>query len=205
MILTDKEILSLCCDNSNQNALIIPFNEKHLQSESYDLSIGKQIAVLRKEIKCVDIENQNTIDSLYENQELTNNGYIISPHEYVLLTLNEKINLPENLTAHIRPRTRFTRLGLIVSDQHCNSTYSGVLQLGLFNATNSAIKIVPNLKIAQIVFEQLSSIPSENKQYKNKKNSAYHNETSFRGAKFSDEFKKSVDVAYDILLSKKNS
>ena len=117
-----------------------------------------------------------------------------------MVALKEEITLPDYLTAHIRPRTKFTRVGLIISDQHCNSTYSGVLRLGLFNATDNVIKIKPNLRVAQIVFEELKGIPSEHKLYKNKKNASYQNEKAFIGAKFSDEFNKSVDKAVNWLI-----
>lgn len=119
--------------------------------------------------------------------------YIISPKEYMLVTVKEKISLPDCVTAHIRPRTRFTRLGLIVSDQHCNSTYSGNLNLGIFNATDYPIKIQNGMRIAQIIFEELDGIPSENKLYKNKENAAYQNEKGNRGANFEKEVNDFVD------------
>ena len=51
MILTDKEIRKLCMDTKakkNDKSLIFPFSEEALQSESYDLAIGTDIAVLKK-------------------------------------------------------------------------------------------------------------------------------------------------------------
>lgn len=53
MILTDKNIRSLCIDENNDcipGALISPFSEESLQSESYDLAIGDRIAILNKEV-----------------------------------------------------------------------------------------------------------------------------------------------------------
>ena len=191
MILTDKEIRKLCIDTKfqkNSESLISPFSETALQSESYDLAIGNMVAVLKKEVKW----------------ELPISGYTISPKEYLLVSLSEKINLPDNITAHIRPRTKFTRLGLLVSDQHCNSTYTGNLKIGLFNATDYAIKIYPGIRIAQMVFEELKSRPSEMKQYKNKKNAAYQNEEKFIGAKLSDEFEAKVLDTVNLLLKKEN-
>ena len=156
MILTDNQIRQLSSPNEQKTAqLIYPFLEDSLQSESYDLSIDNKIAILKKEIGCIELDDQKMIDNMYEERTLLPSGYIISPKEYILVYLKEKITLPNNLTAHIRPRTKFTRMGLVISDQHCNSTYSGYLKIGLFNATDYAIRIVPNLKIAQIVFEEL--------------------------------------------------
>lgn len=205
MILTDKEIRELCLDKKNRKdrgGLIEPFSEDALQSESYDLAIGTDIEVLKKDVRCLSLLEQESIDSMYEEIDLAVSGYIISPKEYILVSLKEKVNLPDNITAHIRPRTRFTRLGLIVSDQHCNSTYSGKLRIGIFNATDYPIKIFPGIRIAQMVFEELKSKPSEEKMYKNKKNAVYQGEEKFVGAKFSDELEKKVSETVDLLLKK---
>lgn len=205
MILTDKDIRALCIGDKKKKKLggmIAPFTEEALQSESYDLSIGNSIVTLGKEIRVVDITNQEEINSIYKEVILTKAGYVIFPKEYVLVTLKERIELPDNITAHIRPRTRFTRLGLLVSDQHCNSTYSGKLQIGLFNATECAIKIYPGTRIAQIVFEELKSKPSEEKLYKNKPDAIYQNEEKFIGGAATDEFNKTVNDALSFLLKK---
>lgn len=129
MVLTDIQIPDMC--KACADSLIVPFNEERLQSESYDLSIGNEIFVLKKEVRCIDLERQDEIDDIYEKKVITDYWYTLSPKEYILVTLKEKITLTEKITAHISPRTRFTRLGLLVSDQHCNSTYSGVLKLGI--------------------------------------------------------------------------
>lgn len=199
MILTDKEIRKLC-DTSDENCLINPFSEDALQSESYDLSIGTDIEIMNKRVKCIELDDQGALDEMYQKKKLGKEGYILSPKEYVLVSLKEEIRLPDNITAHIRPRTRFTRLGLIVSAQHCNSTYHGKLHLGLYNATDYAIRLLSGVKIGQIVFEELKSVPTASKQYKNKSNAQYQDESEFRGANFSDEFNQKVDEIVNYLL-----
>ena len=184
MILTDKKIRQLV----NANSLIVPFKEENLQSESYDVTLGDTIIGFKKEICCLDIADQNSIDGIYEEINIED-GYTLSPKQYVLVSLAETINMPDNVCAHIRPKTRYTRLGLIVSDQHCNSTYSGHLRIGLYNATDYPIKIRTGCSIAQLIFEELEETPSEEKQYKNRTSAHYQNENGeFRGAKFTDEF-----------------
>lgn len=185
MILTDKKIRELAMNNQ----LVAPFKEEKLQSESYDVTLGDTITVFKKEVRCLDIAEQSTIDTIYEDVNIIDNGYVLSPKEYIMVALEEKISLPENVSAHIRPKTRYTRLGLIVSDQHCNSTYSGHLRIGLFNATDYPIKIRTGYTIAQLIFDELNEVPSENKQYKNKENAHYQNENGkFRGANFDDAY-----------------
>ena len=182
----------ILCDNSirklvKEQSIIEPFNEEKLQSESYDVTIGEKITVMKKEIHCIDLLNQSSIDTIYDEINLDKSGYVISPKEYLLISLKEKITVPEGITAHIRNKTRFVRLGLLIADQHCNSTYSGHLRLGVFNATDYPIKIYPGLSIAQIVFETLDGKPTEEKLYSNKTNARYQNENGkFIGAKFDD-------------------
>lgn len=200
MILSDKDIRELCV-NDEGDKLIVPFSETSLQSESYDLSIGETVSILKRGMNCIELNNQDMIDKMYETISIVEDGYILSPHEYILVSVKETISLPQNLTAHIRPRTKFTRLGLVLSSQHCNSTYSGNLQLGLYNCTNFPIKLVSNIKFAQIVFEELKSIPSQEKQYKNR-NATYQNERQFIGAKFDNEFQEKVDKIVHLLFEK---
>ena len=182
----------ILCDNSirklvKEQSIIEPFNEENLQSESYDVTIGEKITVMKKEIHCIDLLNQSSIDTIYDEINLDKSGYVFSPKEYLLISLKEKITVPEGITAHIRNKTRFVRLGLLIADQHCNSTYSGHLRLGVFNATDYPIKIYPGLSIAQIVFETLDGKPTEEKIYSNKTNARYQNENGkFIGAKFDD-------------------
>lgn len=185
MILTDKKIREL----SINNQLIVPFKEGNLQSESYDVTLGDTITVFKKEVRCLDIAEQSTIDSIYQEINISEEGYVVSPKEYILVALEEVISLPDNISAHIRPKTRYTRLGLIVSDQHCNSTYTGHLRIGLFNATDYPIRIRAGVSIAQLIFDELLDVPSSEKQYRNKKDACYQNENGeFRGAKFDDYF-----------------
>ena len=127
MILTDKKIRDLC----EKNNMISPFEEKALQSESYDLSIGDKVYVVNQNIRELDLDDKLSLDNLYKEVKITDKGFLINPKEYVLVSLNEALNIPEKINAHIRPRTRFIRAGLYVSVQHCNSTYSGNLKIGV--------------------------------------------------------------------------
>lgn len=195
MVLTDKKIRELV----KKEELIVPFNESNLQSESYDVTIGTEITELSKEIHCIDISKQETVDNIYINIDISENGYIISPKQYLLVSLRETLKEPDDITVHLRPKTRYTRLGLLVTDQHCNSTYSGHLRIGLFNATEYPIHIYPVYTIAQLVFEELEEVPSSEKLYKNREDVHYQNENgAFRGAKFDDKF---LDSIWDEMLN----
>lgn len=163
------------------------------------MTIGTEITELSKEIHCIDISKQETVNNIYINIDISENGYIISPKQYLLVSLRETLKVPDDITVHLRPKTRYTRLGLLVTDQHCNSTYSGHLRIGLFNATEYPIHIYPDYTIAQLVFEELEEVPSSEKLYKNREDVHYQNENgAFRGAKFDDKF---LDSIWDEMLN----
>lgn len=194
MILTERKIRELV----KTNELITPFLEEKLQSESYDVTIGKEVVTMKKEVYCLDISRQDSIDGIYQSIDISKTGYVVSPKEYILVSLVETIRLPDNITAHLRPKTRYTRLGLLVSGQHCNSSYEGHMSIGLFNATDYPIRIHSGYTIAQIVFEELDDVPSQEKLYRNKQTAHYQNENgTFRGAKFDDEY---LDSLWDKIL-----
>lgn len=199
MILSDNDIRMLIMNEGVD--LIKPFSEERLQAASYDLSMSNKIAVFKKQVRTIDLMCQSSVDSIYEQKEITPDGYVLNPNEYILVSVCEEINIPANLIAHIRPRTRFTRLGVCISAQHCNPGYSGILQLGIYNASPNAIILRPELRIAQIIFEELKSEPSADKQYQNKLNSAYMSEHEFRGAIFGEEeLSTSARKLYDTIL-----
>ena len=64
------------------------------------------------------------------------------------------------------------------------------MQVGLFNAGRNPFLLRRGLRVAQMVFEEMKSVPDEDKLYKNKPDAVYHDETEFRSAKWSDEGQK---------------
>jgi deoxycytidine triphosphate deaminase len=184
MILSDKDIREYI--HGKNVPLVCPFSDEQLQGASYDVSLSDHITVMKRMEQPIDPAKDVDTTAMYESKHITEEGYLFMPGEYLLAELRETISLPSNLIAHIRPRTRFTRSGILVADQHCNPTYTGVLQLGLFNAGLNPFLLTPGLKLAQVVFEELKSIPSEEKLYQNKPNAAYHQEREFRGSKFGE-------------------
>ena len=131
------------------------------------------------------------------------NGYDLRPHKYVLIELNEKINMPNNLCAFIRPRTTLTKLGLQITSQFVNPTYQGRLRIGLYNASPFIFELVPKIIIGQIIFEEFSGIPDDRKLYANKENSKYQNEDIiYVPSKIHEEIDPHFKALYDSLIQK---
>lgn len=196
MILSDKEIRNHVKDGN----LIGNFKEEKLQAASYDLTIGFEVQKFKKISGRISLKSKESVDSVCENVDIRF-GYDLQPNEYILIRVNEKINMPNNLVAHIRPRTTLIKLGLVLSHQHLNPTFSGYLHLGLFNASPNIIEILPNLVVGQIIFEEIVSIPSKEKWYKNKSDAKYKDEDSFIGSKVYEDFDSKFAQTYKDLIN----
>ena len=106
--------------------LIENYNFDNVSSVSYDLTASNQLLEFNPLNKTIELDDKETIEKMYKLIDFTN-GYTLKPNKSILVVLNEKINMPNNMSAHIRPRTSLTRLGLVTNIQHINAGYSGVL------------------------------------------------------------------------------
>lgn len=193
MILSDKKIRDLI----EKEKLIENYNEKNIQAVSYDVTSSNVIQVFNRILGVVDLRDKTSIP--LANKEINiDYGYRIMPNEYILVKTKEKFNFPEFLTGHIRPRTTFARLGLILSDQHINPTFSGHLYLGLLNTTPNTIEIYPDLKIGQMVFEEIEGEISKELLYKNKSDAKYQNEDKFVSPPIAEE----IEEEYQRILKR---
>ncbi|WP_092926116.1 dCTP deaminase [Romboutsia hominis] len=187
--------------NEDARELIEDFNLDNLKSVSYDVTIGNFIRKFKGGSKTINLDNEYEVDDLYEEVDISN-GYELKSGEFVLARLNERINMPDDLAGHIRPRTTFNKLGLIITFQHINPSYKGNLQIGIKNETPHTIILNPNLIIGQAVFETLDGIVREEKLYKNDGSAKYHNEDKFIGSKvYNDNVVKRAEELYSKIIN----
>ena len=173
-------------EKGKSKSLIENFNIDRLQSVSYDVSMSNKIMKFKDEFKTIYLDEKNDVENLFDEEDITR-GYKLRPGEYILVKLNERLNMPNDLAGHIRPRTTFNKLGLIITCQHINPSYSGILQIGMKNNTPNVVVLKPGLVIGQVVFEVVDAEIREELLYKNKKDSKYQNEDDFVGSKVYDE------------------
>lgn len=166
----------------NEKNVIENYQEENINSASYDISISSKILKIKKTFKVIDLSNSEQVEKMYEEIDISE-GYNLKAGECVLLILNEKINMPENMIAHIRPRTSLSRLGLYINFQHINSGYSGRLNIAMYNMSPNTYRITPNLRIGQIIFEEITDGITEELLYQNARTSMYQNEDGTVGSK----------------------
>lgn len=174
MVLSDCEIKKLV----EQEHILEPFDEHKLQAVSYDITSGSVVQVYQRLNQAISLKDKQQIQTATDEVSIID-GYHIKPGEYILVKTKETFNMPANLTAHIRPRTTFTKIGLILSDQHMNPGFKGHLYLGLYNATPNTIDIFPGLSIGQMVFETIQGEISPERLYNQKRDAKYQNEDKF--------------------------
>lgn len=197
MILSDKDILAL---QNESTPLIAPFREDRLRGASYDVMLDGEITPLRTSAGVVDLSDQSSIDAVYSPQ-LPIDGFVMKPGQYCLAPLVERVALPSDVVAFVEPRTRYTRMGLLVVNQFCNPSYIGRLQVGLYNASGNNLRLSSCMPIAQLVFHRLSSAPSAERLYCMQESAAYHNETSFIGGRAEEAMSEKEKAFYDSLVN----
>lgn len=203
MILNDIEIRNRTNNPEKYGMdypLITPFCEKQLQGASYDVTIENEIICFNPISDVVDIKKQSSIDKIYKKEYISPKGFLLMPYTYVLTTLHETFFVPKDLTAHLRPKTRHIRMGLLMSSQHINPDSICKLNIGLFNMSPNPIRIYEGISVGQMVFEEMCECPSDEKLYRTKKDASYAQDIEFVGAKFTNEFSDFINKQVDQLL-----
>lgn len=198
MMLSDVDVLRLLDEKPD---FITPFDKGKLSASSYDVSMGSVLYEIAPSSGVITLSDQAAIDANYTKIDISN-GFLLKPGQYVLCPIVERVSLPDDVAARVLPRTRYTRLGLLLAPQYCNPSYSGTLSLGLRNVSQNNVALVPGLSIGQLVFDHLEHRPSDERLYRNQRNAFYQNEEEFVGAKFEGELSQEAGKVYQAMLRK---
>ncbi len=178
MILNGNDIKKLIKEEN----IVENGKEEYVSSGSIDVSMSNKILRIKKRHKAIELKNSNAVEDMYEQIEIKDR-YKLKPNEVILVVLNEKLNLPKDIVAHIRPRTSLSRLGIVLTTQHINAGYRGVLNIALYNLSPNTYIIEPEMRIGQIVFEKLTDGITDDLVYGNSRNSNYQDESGNSGSK----------------------
>ena len=201
MILVDKKIREYI---KGGKIKVEPFDGNMIGPASLDIRLGNKFRVFKTLEKEV-IDVRDYYDDVYTRVEtkdyiihigkysdlyiLKNDNVpiIIHPGEFILASVYEYIELPDNIVGQIHGRSSIGRLGLIVhtSAGYVDPGYRGYLTLEIINVNKVPIKIYPKTKVAQIVFieTESSEVP-----YDKRKGSKYLNEEGATESLISKDF-----------------
>ena len=118
---------------------IEPYDESKVGSISCDLHLGDTAL------------NPDT------GEELSLDDFHLSLDEFLLSNTKEQVELPDNITARIVPRSSVARLGVLVTFDAdiLPPNYTGKPILTLKNLSKKPILLKSGLSICQIMFEQV--------------------------------------------------
>lgn len=151
MILTQKEILKLI---KKGKIKITSFSEKSVGPASIDLTLDNKIRIFKN-------KSSITLGEDVDYKKITkivdiSKGYILKPGELVMGITKEKITLPENICGWLNSRSKFARIGFM---SHITAPFiapgiSNHQVLEIFNAGPANIKLIPGVKLCQLVLQQ---------------------------------------------------
>lgn len=155
MILTDKTITKKISDGE----IIIrpPLKPIQIQPSSIDLTLGNEyLSPIRTE-ETIDIKNNEP-----KYQRLNGNAIMLPAGEFILATTKEWIELPPNLIGRVEGRSSVGRLGVAihVTAGFIDAGFKGQITLEIKNLSPNTIILYEDMRICQIIFEELDTVPN---------------------------------------------
>ncbi len=155
MILSDNDIVELI--KSNELG-IEPFVEKNLTPNGYDLSI-EEIFIKKKD------------------EHIKKGVAKIPAQTWFAISTKEFLKMGPKITSQLWIRSSYARRGVMASFGKVDAGFHGTLTISCFNSNDETLEIPIGDRFCQIVFENMSSIPSE---LYDKKSGNYQNQRGIK-------------------------
>ena len=160
-----------------------------LGPSSFDLRMGYEFGIINtRRIEKIDTQDMGRYDEVIQKEEHSaEEGVVIHPGEFILGSTLEKINVPKNLVARVEGRSSYGRLGIIVhaTAGYVDPGFEGDITLEIQNLGNAPVKLYPEERVCQIVFETMTSEARE--PYGEKTDTKYMGQTGATGSKLDKE------------------
>lgn len=154
MILVDKNIKELVASGS---LIISGYQEKNLNGISYDV----------------------TLDIIVDENGGELKEYELQPGETVFVRSKEKISVPTDILVRVAEKNSRMRQGLQVDGPHYQPGHVTYVFMRVRNISTRVIKLSQDMKIAQLIFEELKEIPDV--PYSAQENASFQNEKKYVG------------------------
>jgi len=154
MILSDKTIL----EKIKQKEITITPNPtmEQIQPSSIDLRLGNEFLLPHIDVP-IDVKNGSP-----HYEKVNCNILQLPPKSFVLGTTIEKVNLPPNLIGRVEGRSSIGRLGVTIhiTAGFIDAGFEGQITLEIANLSSNTVYLYENMRICQIVFEEIDSVPN---------------------------------------------
>lgn len=128
---------------------------------SVDLRLGHQFMVYKRtEQPYIDIKEPKTFENLTSLINKQNHEpFTIHPGEFVLATTLESVEIPDNIAGRLEGRSSLGRLGIVIHSTagKFDPGWKGNLVLEISNTGLVPVRIYPEMRVCQFLFEELSS------------------------------------------------
>jgi len=125
-----------------------------LISEGFDDRSVKQACY---ELHASNIVYETATSREDKRVEVDNDGYILRPHSYVTVIVQERIELAANVMARVLTKGQLFSIGILPVCTYADPGFEGRLGITLCNASHRYIVIKPGQPIAKIEFSVLAA------------------------------------------------
>lgn len=167
MILSDKKILD---EISKGNIVIEPFRRENLGTNSYDVALGKWLALYENDILDARVHNKIRVFEIPEE------GYVLMPNR-LYLGVTEEYTETRNFVPFLEGKSSVGRLGI---DIHATA---GKGDAGFCNnwtleiSVKQPVRIYSGMPIGQIIYFEIAG--EIETPYDRKKSAKYNERTEF--------------------------
>jgi len=160
MILSDADILRRLEDG---DLVVEPLDDPDIQIQpaSVDLRLGREFLEFQHaNIPCIHPNAEAEVDEYVELTEVEEGGeYILHPGDFVLGTTHERVEIPNDLIAHVEGRSSLGRLAIVVHATAglADPGYKGQITLELSNLGTAPVALTPGMRISQLTFTELKT------------------------------------------------
>ena len=155
MIVGPKKLLQLV----KTKKLVEGLSERELtnpEGAGFDLRLGEVYKISGKAFLGVTERHTADIKLVKKYAEEKRASIKIKPGDFFLVKTIETVNMPQNLTASITPRSTIYRSGLFLRTGNTPPGYCGGLIFGLKNEGPATVEIEIGARIAHIQFSEVS-------------------------------------------------
>lgn len=190
-ILSDRDIKELVEEKNAVEVEKGPDLDYDLQlgPSSFDLRLGYEFGIIdTRRIDMIDARNMEKYRKCIQTEQHTpEDGVVIHPGEFILGSTLEMLNVPNDLVARVEGRSSYGRLGIIVhaTAGYIDPGFKGDITLEIQNLGNAPVKIYPEDRVCQVVFETMTS--ESQTPYGSKKDSKYMGQTGATGSRLNRE------------------
>ncbi|MBV0923786.1 dCTP deaminase [Halomicroarcula limicola] len=184
MILSDADIERRLREG---DLVVEPLDDPDIQIQpaSVDLRLGREFLEFQHaNIPCIHPNAEAEVADYVEETEIDEDGeYILHPGDFVLGTTHERVEIPDDLIAHVEGRSSLGRLAIVVHATAglCDPGYEGQITLELSNLGTAPVALTPGMRISQLTFTELKN-PAE-RPYGSERGSKYQGQRGPQASK----------------------